>query len=113
MEAHSTNTTEELKRYAVSFYNHFAVEQQQIFVLAHNRMEAASIALMEIGKNATMDDIDSLSEVGDEYYITYEEAFNRYRNKYNQDPVFPDAKWDEKEQEWYYKEGSDGEKYYY
>ena len=103
---------EKLKKYSASFYDKFACSQRVLLIKAANRLEAASTALMLMGKSYTIEDIDTLEEESDKYYYTYEDAYNKYKACYNEDPLLPEAKWDEEEQAWYYKEDEDGERYY-
>lgn len=104
---------EKLKRYSASFYDKFACNQRVLLIKAANRLEAASTALMLMGKSYTIEDIDTLEEENNKYYYTYEDAYNRYKVRYNnEDPLLPEAKWDEEEQAWYYKEDENGERYY-
>ena len=105
--------TKEYKRYIASYYNYIAQEQQTLFIKASNRLEATSTALMLMGDRYGIDNIDSLTEYEEEYFYTYEEAFDRFKKFYGKDPALPEAKWDEEEKEWYYKEESDGTRYYY
>ena len=104
---------ENLKKYSASFYDKFACNQRVLLIKAANRLEAASAALMLMGKGYTIEDIDTLEEESDKYYYTYEDAYNKYKACYNnEDPLLPEAEWDEEEQAWYYKEDEDGERYY-
>ena len=104
---------ENLKKYSASFYDKFACKQRVLLIKAANRLEAASAALMLMGKGYTIEDIDTLEEEDNKYYYTYEDAYNKYKARYNnEDPLLPEAKWDEEEKAWYYKEDKDGERYY-
>lgn len=104
---------ENLKKYSASFYDKFACNQRVLLIKAANRLEAASAALMLMGKGYTIEDIDTLEEENDKYYYTYEDAYNKYKVRYNnEDPSLPEVKWDEEEDAWYYKEDEDGERYY-
>lgn len=104
---------EKLKKYSASFYDKFACKQRVLLIKAANRLEAASAALMLMGKGYTIEDIDTLEEEDNKYYYTYEDAYNKYKARYNnEDPHLLEAKWDEEEQAWYYKENEDGERYY-
>lgn len=104
---------EKLKKYSASFYDKFACKQRVLLIKAANRLEAASAALMLMGKGYTIEDIDTLEEEDNKYYYTYEDAYNKYKARYNnEDPHLLEAKWDEEEQAWYYKEDKDGERYY-
>lgn len=104
---------EELKKYSASFYDKFACKQRVLLIKAANRLEAASAALMLMGKGYTIEDIDTLEEEDNKYYYTYEDAYNKYKARYNnEDPPLLEAKWDEEEDSWYYKEDKDGERYY-
>ena len=104
---------EKLKKYSASFYDKFACKQRVLLIKAANRLEAASAALMLMGKGYTIEDIDTLEEEDNKYYYTYEDAYNKYKARYNnEDPLLLEAKWDEEEDAWYYKEDEDGERYY-
>ena len=92
---------EPARKFCASYYNHLAQEQQTILIKAANKAEAYSVALMEMGKNYTMNDIDSLYEIDDRDYHTYRESYRKYMRLYGEAPRLPDIKYDEEEQEWY------------
>lgn len=102
---------EPARKFCASYYNHTAQEQSVILIRAANKAEAYSVALMEMGKNYTMNDIDSLYEIDERDFHTYRESYRKYMRIYDETPKLPNISYDNEEQEWYII-NKEGEKEY-
>ena len=76
-----------MKRYCASFYNYLSQGQQTIFILAENEIQAKETAILYMlnycGDDYTGDDIDSLIEMDDNYFVTYDQQKARYKQTHN------------------------------
>ena len=96
---------EPMQQYCASFFNYIANEQQICFIKAVSIQEAYSVALMYIQnyvrKDATLEDIDNITEIKNTLFTDYRQEYRRYMHIYNEAPKLPNLLYSE-EDGWYY-----------
>lgn len=87
-----------MKKYYFTWYNHIAQSEQTDFVLAENITQAKQMAVLIMkffgGNRYSIDDIEVIDELDDDYFYTMDELKQRYE-RCNKEFILPEIEEDE------------------